>query len=127
MWREAQQPPALAARLEHQVEIPVLEISQPTMYEARRAARRTAREIILFYEGDAHSTQRSIARDAAARDAAADNEDVEFVARERDKLRTALLDWRVVALGGGCQIVLFESAAERAIASLRSLSRPSDS
>src|SRR5689334_15047828 len=119
MWREAQQLPALAARLEHQVEIPVLEISQPTMYEARRAARRTAREIILLHEGDAHSTQRSIARDAAARDAAADNEDVEFVARERDKLRTALLDWRVVALGGGCQIVLFESAAERAVASLR--------
>jgi len=82
------------------------------MHESRRATRRATGEVVLLDEGNAQSAQGGVAGDAAAGDPAADDQHIELVARESGELSTALLDWRVVARGGGnSQIVLPKSAA----------------
>jgi hypothetical protein len=55
------------------------------VHEARRAARRPAREVVALDEGDGEPAQRRLARDAGARDPPADDEDVEAPRGERLK------------------------------------------
>ena len=89
MRRDAQQPAPFGARLEHQMQMTVLEVAQTAVNEPRRAARGAAREIGLLDERDIQSAQRRIARDAASGDAAADHQDVEGPRAERgDALRS---------------------------------------
>ena len=49
--RDVQQTPPLGARLEHEADLPVLEIAHAAVDEPRRAARRAAREIALLDGG----------------------------------------------------------------------------
>ena len=65
--REPEQSPALGARLEHQMKVAVLEIADAAVHQPRRAARRTARKVVLLHERDAQPAQRRVAGDAAAR------------------------------------------------------------
>ena len=53
--RETQEPTSFAARLEYEMEIPVLEVPQPTMHESRRATRRAAGEVVFLDERNAQS------------------------------------------------------------------------
>jgi hypothetical protein len=72
------------------VEIPVLEISQASVNEPRRAAGGAAGEVVLLDECDAKTPERRVARDAAAGDPAADHEHVEPLAPQRFELLLAL-------------------------------------
>ena len=98
--RDAQQRSALAARLEHQMQMPMLEIPDATVHEARRAARRSAREVVSLDECGAESAHRRVARDAGAGDPAADHEHVELLVRESCQAVNArrqmsdALEWR---------------------------------
>ena len=78
-----QQPSALGARLEHEMNLSVLEVPNAAVDEPRRAARRSAGEIVLLHERDVQSAQRRLARDAASGDPAADHEQVELSGAER--------------------------------------------
>ena len=78
MWREPQQSASLRARLEHEVQVSVLEISHATMNQPRRAARRSAGEVAFLDERNRETTQSRIARDRAASDTAPDHEQVEL-------------------------------------------------
>ena len=106
MRRQSKQASAFGDRLEDEMKKAVLEIAQAAMNEPGRSARCAAREIVLLYERHSQTAQRRVARNATSRDSAADDEQIEVVAREREELLTALLDWRIVARGGGCQIVI---------------------
>ena len=75
--RESQQSVSLGARLEDEMHMSVLEISHPAVNQPRRPARRSTGEIALLDERDCESTEGRVARDRAAGNAAADDEDVE--------------------------------------------------
>jgi hypothetical protein len=80
--RDLEEDPALAARLEHEVEEPMLEVSHAAMDQLRRPVRRAAREVVPVHERHGKAAQRGVARDPGAVDAAADDEHVEAFARE---------------------------------------------
>jgi hypothetical protein len=80
--RDAEQRAPLAARLEDEVEVAVLEVAYAAVDEARGAAGGAGAEVVALDEGDAEAAERGVARDAGARDAPADDEEVEGVARE---------------------------------------------
>ena len=82
MRRSLEQDPALAARFEHQMKKSVFEIPHAAVHEPRRPARRAAREIVALDERDRKSPQRGVARNSRAVDPAADDEDIETLARE---------------------------------------------
>ena len=68
---------ALAARLEHQRELVVLEVAQPAVDQLRRLAAGAAREVALLDQRDAEPAHGGVAGDAGAVDAAADHEQIE--------------------------------------------------
>ena len=104
--RQSQQTSAFGARLEDEMEKAVLEIAQAAVNEPGRTARCAARKIVFLHERDAQSAQCGVASDAAAGNSAADDQNIELVACERGELRSAFLDRRLGARGGGdCQIV----------------------
>ena len=69
MRREPKQPSSLGARLEHEVQMSVLEIANAAVNQARRSTRGSAGEVVLLDERHAKSAQRGVARDAASGDA----------------------------------------------------------
>jgi hypothetical protein len=118
---QAQESTTLAAGFEDEMEQPMLEISQSAVHEPRRAARRAACEIVFFHERDTEATQCSVARDAASGDAATNDEEIEFIPRERRELLASRFRRRQLARGGDSrQIVLRVSGLRRAGASSRS-------
>src|SRR5690348_7267873 len=86
---EAEQAPAFAARLEDEMEKAVLQIAQAAVDEPRRSARCPTREIVFLHERDTKPAERGVARDAAAGDAAADDEEIELLASEDFELSAA--------------------------------------
>ncbi|VXC41641.1 hypothetical protein SPHINGOAX6_10061 [Sphingomonas sp. AX6] len=76
MRRGAHQPLAFVQRLMHQPEFVAFEIPQPAMDELGRGGRGVAGEIVLFDEQHRQPVQRRLARDRAAVDPAADDQDV---------------------------------------------------
>ena len=80
--RGAEQRAPLAARLEHEAEVAVLEVAHAAVDEPRRAARGAAREVVALDERDAEAAERGVARDAGAGDPAADDEEVDVIAGE---------------------------------------------
>jgi hypothetical protein len=89
MWREPKQMASLGAGLEDEVELSVLEIANAAVNQARGSARRAAREIVLLDERHGEAAQCCVARNAASRDAAADDEKVEPMARQLRELLVA--------------------------------------
>ncbi len=87
MWSKAQQPSTFGARLEHKVQVSVLEVSDAAVHQTRRTARRSARKIILLDERDRESAECGIARDSASRDSAADDQQVEGAVGKRSERR----------------------------------------
>jgi hypothetical protein len=79
---DAQQDATLAARLEDEVQVAVLEIPDAAMHETRRPARGAAREVAAFDERDIEATARGITGDARARNAPADDQHVEAALAE---------------------------------------------
>ncbi len=77
MRRELEQPPALAARLEDEVQIAVLQVAHAAVDEARRAARSPRREVLALDQRDREAPPGGVPRDARARDPAADDQEVE--------------------------------------------------
>src|SRR2546423_3559143 len=77
MWRETKQSPPLVARLEDQVQIAVLQVSQAAVDEPRRPARRSAGKVVFLHQGDLESAQRGVPSDAATGDSTADHEEIE--------------------------------------------------
>ena len=67
----------LAARLEDEMDMPMLEITNAAVNEPRRPAGRTAREVVSLHERRAKTAHRGVAGDPGAGDAAPDDEDVE--------------------------------------------------
>src|SRR5687768_9855527 len=89
MRRQAQKCAPLAAGLEDETEMPMLEVADATMNEARRPARGAAREVVAFDERGAQPSHRCVARNAGAVDTAADNENVELFGAEARETRGA--------------------------------------
>jgi hypothetical protein len=73
------------------------------MDEARRTARRSTREIVLFHERDPQPPECRVASDATASDAAANDKEVELLAGERVELSLPYRPWLI---GPARQIVL---------------------
>jgi hypothetical protein len=94
--RQVEQPPALEARLEDEIEVAVLEVAQPAVHESRRTARGAAREVVALDQRDRETAQGGVASDADPRDAATDHEDIES-ARGEGFDGAAALDERVGA------------------------------
>ncbi len=80
MRRDAHQDPSLAARLEDEVELSVLEVAQSAVHEPRRAAAGATGEVLLLDERHVQPAHRRIPRDAGARHAATDDQHVEVIA-----------------------------------------------
>jgi hypothetical protein len=75
--RNAQERASLAARLEHQMQMPMLEIAYAAMNESRRSARCAASEIVTLDERRAKTAQCRIPRNPRAVDATADDQHIE--------------------------------------------------
>ena len=107
----------------------MLEVAEAPVHQSRRPARRAAREIILFDKRNLDATQRCVTRDAAASNAAADDEQIVLVTRERLELSVPQLSWRDILRGAASrQIVLREIVAlDRAPGLSGSLSESSHS
>src|SRR3990170_4067591 len=65
----------LAARLGYEMEVAVLEVAHAAVHEARRPARRAAREVLALDERHAQPPERRVPRAARARGAPAPDED----------------------------------------------------
>src|SRR5258705_11601610 len=63
------------------MDLSVLQIPDSAVYEARGSSRRTAREVITFYEHDFQSSHRGVAGHPAASDSSSNHEDVEVFVR----------------------------------------------
>ena len=79
---DSQQSLSLTNRLAHQMKLPVLEISDSAVYQARGTPRRTAREIVALDQRDSQPAHRCVPRDSAAGDPAPDHQQVEFFFRD---------------------------------------------
>ena len=99
---DALQRTSLAARLEHQADLPMLEIPHPAVHETRRPTRRPARVVVPLHERYAQSAQGGVARHPRARDPAADHEQVEHPLAQGEKERVPVRSRGV----GGRRIVL---------------------
>jgi hypothetical protein len=77
MRRDAQQDPPLAARLEHQRKLAMLQVAHAAVHQPRRPARGAAGEIVLLHECDAQPAERRITGHRGAGDPAPDDEHVE--------------------------------------------------
>ena len=77
MRRDAQERTPFAARLEHEMQMPMLEITNAAVHEPRRPAGRPAGEVVALDQGGAEPAHRGVARDAGAGDATPDHEHVE--------------------------------------------------
>jgi hypothetical protein len=69
---------SLAARLEYEMQMPMLEITNAAVNEPRRPAGRSAREVVSLDERRLETAHRSVTGDAGSGDAAPDDEDVEL-------------------------------------------------
>ncbi len=87
--RDAEQHPAFVARLEDEPQVAVLKVAHAPVHQARRPAGGAAPEVIAFDHGDIEPTACGIARDARARDAPANDQDVESSLAEAEDLRGA--------------------------------------
>src|SRR4051812_37288728 len=76
---DAEEGASLAARLEYEMEMPMLEIANAAVNEARRPAGRSAREVVSLHERRLETAHRGVAGDAGSGDAAPDDEDVELL------------------------------------------------
>jgi hypothetical protein len=109
MRRQSQQPSALSAGLEHEMQKPVLEVPEAAVHESRRSTRRATRKVVFLHQRGAQSAQGGVARDATPCDAATNDEQIELVARERRELPGSFFRRRGPArCGGRGQIVLPE-------------------
>jgi hypothetical protein len=79
---DAQQHLALRERLGDEAELVVLEVAQAAVDELGRPRRGGAGEVGLLREQHRQPAARGIARNAGAVDAAADDEEIEFLQRE---------------------------------------------
>ena len=79
MRGDAQQSSPFAARLEHEMQMPMLQITHATVHQARRSAGSPIAEVAAIEESDLHSAQRGIARDAGPGDAAANDDQIEWL------------------------------------------------
>ena len=77
MRAQRQQPLALAQRLMHEIELEMLEISQPAVDEPRRRAARPAADVAAIEEQRLQAAQRRLARNRGAVDPGADHDQVE--------------------------------------------------
>jgi hypothetical protein len=99
--RRAQQRAPLAAGLEDQGQVPVLQVAHPAVHQPRRAARRAAPEVVGLHQRHPQPTPRRVARDPRAGDPAADHQQVVHAVGQR--LERARARGRVpgrAALGG---------------------------
>ena len=78
-----QQQSAFDERFAHEPEVELLEVADAAVHELRRAARGAAGPVALLDEADAQAAGRGIQCRTGSDDAAADHEDVEFLAAQR--------------------------------------------
>src|SRR3954469_20363101 len=69
--RDAEQSLSLPNRLVNEMELALLQIADAAVYQARRATRGSASEIVPLEQADAEAAHDGVARDAAAIDATA--------------------------------------------------------
>jgi len=87
--RDPEQHTTLAARLEHEAELALFEVADPTVDEPRRNRRRPAAEVALVDDSRAKASQCRIAGDPGARDPAPDDENVDRFGGQRCECRGA--------------------------------------
>ena len=92
MRRNSQQYLALANRLPHEMELPVLEVADAAVHQARRATGSSAGKIVALDQRDLESAHRRIARHSATRNAAADHQHIEFLCGNPG--HSAWYEWR---------------------------------
>jgi hypothetical protein len=66
----------------NEVQLPLLQIPDSAVNQPRGAARGSAREVVALDQRDVQAAHCGIARNAAARDASPDYEEVEFFSRK---------------------------------------------
>jgi hypothetical protein len=79
MWGNTQQPAPLAARFQNQVQMSMLEVSHTAVHEARGPAGRSAGKVFAFEKTYAQATERRVARDTNACDAATNDDKIEWL------------------------------------------------
>ena len=77
---------SLAQRLAHQPQLEILEIAQASMHQLGAGGAGGVAEVALFDQRDLEAAHRRVARDAAAGDAAADDENVENLPSETGEI-----------------------------------------
>ena len=87
--RDGEQHPPLARCFQHQTEIEVLEIAQAAVDQPRRTGARASAEIAGVHQRGTETAQGRVARDAPARDPAADHEQVHRLRLHRLQRRGA--------------------------------------
>ena len=93
--RDAEQNAALVRCLEHEVEVAVLEVTEPAMDQTRRVRGRGCPEVAPIDQCGPDAAQCRIARDPGARDAPADNQQVHrFVRHGRERTGACCLGKR---------------------------------
>jgi hypothetical protein len=80
---------ALGARLEDEMQVPVLQVSHAAVDEARRAARRATREIVFLDKCDVEAPERGFVCDATPGDSATDDKHIERSCAQRGETRGA--------------------------------------
>src|SRR5471030_3403307 len=80
MRRSVEQHFTLDQRLTHEPEFVVLKVTQSSMHQLARARRGTLRQVVLLAQNHRQPASRSIARNARAVDATANDEQVDHLA-----------------------------------------------
>ena len=83
MRREAEQGMTLGTRLEHKVDVAVFEVAYAAVDQPGRPARGTPREIGFVDQRHSEPAGGGLVGDAAPRNPAADNQEVELAGAER--------------------------------------------
>src|SRR4051812_14055085 len=83
MGSEPPQQIALAARLSHEAELPLLEVAETTMYELRGLTGGARREVVALDQAHGGAAAGCVECDPGPRDPAADHKDVERIRHGR--------------------------------------------
>jgi hypothetical protein len=80
--RDAHERSPFPARLEHEMQMAMLEVAHAAMHESRRPARRAASEIVTLDECGGESPKRGVTRDTRAGYPSTNDQHIEFVLAE---------------------------------------------
>src|SRR5439155_2308028 len=122
--RQAAQHAPLHRRLAHQADVALLEVAHAAVDQLRAAARGARGPVEALDERDPEPAQRRIARHAGARDAAADDEEIERGGGKDAEGRLARLGGERRGHGGNASYRVARSSLRAACASATLSARP---